>query len=285
MEWILLACLGMVGAQPNDYAQLNGTWRVTALVENGKSLTATQIQANFVSDQTVTFDGPTLTYRAPDRIDPVRRPITLNVNAEPKEIDLIGSERGREVKGIYGVFGDSMMICFPTAESHTGRPTEFTSLPDSGHVIITLKRVSASSKLPAAQPFTVTSSEQAKVPVQNLPPAPVPVSSAERIREALLGTWGHQTEDAIAYMTFNPDGTYSSTMNWKAGFKRSMYKDVRSSGNWRLENNNTIVVNITASTSAEMRGQVYSARIVSMTANELNTIDGMGRMKRDWKVR
>jgi uncharacterized protein (TIGR03067 family) len=284
MGWILLAGLGIAAQQPDDYAQLNGTWRVTALVENGKALTAKQIQANFVADQTVTFDGPTISYRAPDIIDPVRRPFTLNAKAEPKEIDMIGGQGGREVKGIYGVFGDSMMICFPTADSHTGRPSEFSSLPDSHHVILTLKRVAASAK-PAEQPFKATSSQPGVLPVQNLPPAPVPVSSAERIREALLGTWGHQTEDAIAYMTFNPDGTYSSTLNWKSGFKRTFHQDVRSSGNWRLENNNTIVVTITASTSAEMRGQIYSARIVSMTANELNTVDGMGRIKRDWKVR
>jgi len=283
MGWILLLVAGLA-AQPDDYAQLNGNWRVTALVENGKALTAKQIQANFVADQIVTFDGPTISYRAPDMIDPVRRPFTLNAKAEPKEIDMIGGQGGREVKGIYGVFGDSMMICFPTADNHTGRPTEFSSLPDSHHVILTLKRVAASAKPTAEAATKPASSQPAVLPVQNLPPPPVPVNQTERIRAAILGTWGHQTEDAIAYMTFNPDGTYSSTLNWKSGFKRTFHQDVRSSGNWRLENN-TIVVTITASTSAEMRGQIYSARIVSMTANELNTVDGMGRVKRDWKVR
>src|SRR4051794_4306088 len=98
MGWIPALLIGFgVAADPNDLAQMNGAWRVTALVENGKALTTQQITASYVADQTVTIDGPTIAYRSPEMIEAVRRPFTINPQAEPKEIDIIGGQNGRVV--------------------------------------------------------------------------------------------------------------------------------------------------------------------------------------------
>jgi uncharacterized protein (TIGR03067 family) len=293
MGWIPVLMLGLgAAADADDYARMNGTWRVSSMVEEGKVLSARQIAANFAADQVITIEGPTITYRSPELVEPVRRPFTLNAKPDPKEIDLIGGPGGRVVKGIYGVFGDSLMICFPTGGSNPARPSEFSSLPDSDHVILTLKRVSAPATTPGVQPipvpFTAPKAGPAPAAKASPPAQPVPVAipavPPERYREVLVGTWGHQTDDAVAYTTLNPDGTYSATMNWKSGFKKAFHPDVRSSGTWKVEGN-MLMFTITASTSAEMRNHVYSFRIVSISGNEAVTVDGMGRLKRDWKVR
>lgn len=283
MGWIPALLVGLsVGADPSDIAQLSGTWRVTTLVENGKALSAKQIAASYVADQIVTIDGPTISYRTPEMIDPVRRPFVINAKAEPKQIDIIGGEKGREVQGIYGLFGDSLMICLPTADAHAGRPTEFTSQPDSEHVILVLKRVGAAAPA-ASAPAGVKAVGQA-TPAAAKPAAPAAPARTPLKAEMLVGTWGHQTDDAVAYTTLNADGTFSTNMSWKSGFKKTFNPDVRSSGTWKLEGGN-LLFTINASTSSERRNQIYTFRVVSLEGNEIVTVDGMGRLKRDWKVR
>jgi hypothetical protein len=84
-------------------------------------------------------------------------------------------------------------------------------------------------------------------------------------------------------MTFNPDGTFSSTRTWKKGFQRVFHEDVRSSGTWKVENG-IVIINITASTEPDLRNQIYSYRISSITPNDVVYVDQLGQVRREWKV-
>jgi hypothetical protein len=99
----------------------------------------------------------------------------------------------------------------------------------------------------------------------------------------LLGNWGHQDEDKVEMMTFNPDGTFSATRTWKKGFQRIFHEDVRSSGTWKVEHS-IAIMNITASTDPELRNQVYSYRIRSISPSDVVYLNQQGQVRREWKV-
>jgi hypothetical protein len=120
------------------------------------------------------------------------------------------------------------------------------------------------------------------------PPLPAAASPAqlkdEDLRKALLGTWGHQSEDWITLFTLNADGTFSSTRNFKKKFGKIFHEDVRSSGTWKVDHG-VVISMITASTNPDMRNQIFSYRIRSISPTELLAADQFGNLRREWKTR
>ncbi|MFM7150233.1 MAG: TIGR03067 domain-containing protein [Gemmataceae bacterium] len=60
----------------------------------------------------------------------------------PKEVDSLydnGPAKGKSVKGIYKVEGDTITYCW--AEPEKDRPKEFATKADSGHTLMVLKKV------------------------------------------------------------------------------------------------------------------------------------------------
>lgn len=106
----------------------------------------------------------------------------------------------------------------------------------------------------------------------------------DEMKKKLVGTWGHQTEEAVTYYTLNADGTFSAVVDYKEGLRNAFKEDIRSSGTWRLENG-VIVVTLTTSTDKNLRGQIFSWRITNMGDRDLIAVDNQGKLRHEWKVR
>jgi uncharacterized protein (TIGR03067 family) len=264
-----------LGAPPADMPMLQGTWRITALVDNGQALSEKQIENEFARDRVVHFEGPVLRFQPPYSRDERRLPVVINTNTTPWQVDVSGGERVGP-KGILNLIGDSLVVCLGGQEQND-RPSEFSSPKDSGRILMTMTRVKPVVNTPPQKPPTTT-------PVVPLPTPPATTSNDDTVRRNLIGTWGHQDENVISYVTFNGDGSYSSVLTWKKGFEKLFNKEVRSSGTWKVDNG-VVIVHITASTEPDHRNQVYSFRLVSLSATDLVGIDGLGRSRREWRVR
>ncbi|HEX2473903.1 MAG TPA: hypothetical protein VHK01_04100 [Lacipirellulaceae bacterium] len=260
---VAIGLLEHVGARSAAAQSLDGTWEISAVIDNGRVVEPTDVLLNYAADGRVIIRGQTVELVVPMTYQRKRLPFVVDNTKSPMNVDLAGTEKtgGR---GIFLASKDSLVLCLSSRDR--GRPTSFASLPGSGNLLVTLKRISAGdSSSPAPSPPTAPSYED------------------EQLRRMLIGTWGHQDADSIHYITLNGDGSVSSTMTWKDRFKQMFHQDVRSSGTWKVLDG-VVIVNITTSTDKERRGQVGSFRVRSINGSELVAVDHNGQVRQEWKA-
>jgi len=253
----LISTVLMLSSQPPANPQpLQGTWKITALIEDGKSLTDKEIATEFVADGQFIIDGNVVSLLPPGQFN--RRALIFTTGEEKglKTLDIAGTAKG-DSKGIYSLSGDTMLLCLGKT-----RPTDFGADASTGNVLIALKRVG------------------------QVPPkvAPVAAPAPADMTAKLIGTWGHQDDKAVYYYTLNQDGTFSATQDWKKGLKKLFDMDIRSSGTWKLEGD-TVVVRVTKSNDDFRNGQIYSYKVTTLDKDSLITVNQYGNARREWRVR
>jgi len=286
MLYFLVMLLGITlpQTQTDDNKLLQGKWKVVTVLENGKSLTVQEIATQLVVDGIFNVDGLIINFLPPGQFQPKQIPFVIDSKVDPKSIDLMGTTK-IGATGIYLLSGDSLMLLFPGVGEKT-RPADFSNNPGSHRVLIVLQRVTAATQAkaaaaPVATPTTTSNPGPTTVIVTQLPVAP---TVAQDMKAKLIGTWGHQTEEAITYYTLNADGTFSSTIDWKKGIQNVFKSDQRSSGFWSL-NNGVIIVTITAATDSQLVNQVFSWRVTNLSDRNLIAVDNQGKLRYEWRVR
>jgi uncharacterized protein (TIGR03067 family) len=260
---VAIGLLEHIGARSAAAQSLDGTWEISAVIDNGRVVEPTDVLLNYAADGRVIIRGQTVELVVPTTYQRKRLPFVVDNTKSPMNVDLAGTEKtgGR---GIFLASKDSLVLCLSSRDR--GRPTSFASLPGSGNLLVTLKRIAAGdSSSPSPSPPTAPSYED------------------EQLQRMLVGTWGHQDADSIHYITLNSDGSVSSTMTWKDRFKQMFHQDVRSSGTWKVLDG-VVIVNTTTSTDKERRGQVGSFRVRSINGTELVAVDHNGQVRQEWKA-
>jgi uncharacterized protein (TIGR03067 family) len=123
-------------ALKKDRKQIAGTWRGAALVVNGKKSTDDDAKALTVINGA---DG-TWSLRDKDRVVS-KGTSTFDPTKKPKTIDFtptIGEDKGKKYLGIYELGENTRKMCFAPAGME--RPTEFSSMPGSEHILVTFER-------------------------------------------------------------------------------------------------------------------------------------------------
>ncbi len=240
---------------------LDGVWEITAVIDDGRVVSPTDIRTNYAADGRVTINGQVAQLIMPMTYQRKQLPFAVDASRSPARLDLAGAEKtgGR---GIILPSKDTMILCL--ASRDRDRPTSFSSQPGSGNLLVTLNRSTgdAASTPTSGQPQTY---------------------SDDQLRQMLAGTWGHQDEESIHYLTFNSDGTMTATMTWKDNFKKMFHQDVRSSGSWKVQNG-VVLVKIDNSSDKERIGQLFSFRIRSISSTELVAVDAQGTVRQEWKA-
>jgi uncharacterized protein (TIGR03067 family) len=259
--WMLIGACWLTNAAAQS---LDGTWEITAVIDDGRVVEPTNVLLNYAADGRVVIRGQTVELVVPMTFQRKRLPFVVDTSKSPMAVDLAGAEKtgGR---GIFMADKNTLVLCL--ASRDRARPTSYASLPGSGNLLVTLQRAASSggnNPLPG-------------------PPGPVPSYEDEQLRRMLVGTWGHQDADSVHYITFNGDGSMSATMTWKDQFKQLFHQDVRSSGGWKVLDG-VIIVNINTSTDKERRGQVGSFRVRSINSTELVAVDHAGQVRQEWKA-
>jgi uncharacterized protein (TIGR03067 family) len=120
-----------------DRKQIKGTWRGVALVVNGEKFTENDAKALTV------VNGADGAWSICDKEDEKSKGTsTVDPTKNPKAIDItpsIGGDKGMRYLGIYELGENSRKVCI--AQPGKDRPTEFSSTPGSGHILVTFERV------------------------------------------------------------------------------------------------------------------------------------------------
>jgi uncharacterized protein (TIGR03067 family) len=260
---IAVAIVENAGLRAALAQSLDGTWEISAVIDNGRVVEPTDVLLNYAADGRVIIRGQTVELVVPMTYQRKRLPFVVDNTKSPMSVDLAGTEKtgGR---GIFLASKDTLVLCLSSRDR--GRPASFASLPGSGNLLVTLKRLTGGdSSSPSPSPPSVPSYED------------------DQLRRMLIGTWGHQDADSIHYITINGDGSFSATMTWKDRFKQMFHQDVRSSGTWKVLEG-VVIVNTTTSTDKERRGQVGSFRVRSISGTELVAVDHNGQVRQEWKA-
>lgn len=256
--WLLfLMPAGRAAAQ-----SLDGAWEITTVIDNGRVVEPTEVLLNYAADGRVTIRGQQVELVVPMTYQRKRLPFAVDNSQSPITFDFAGAEKtgGR---GILMASKDSLLLCL--AGRNQGRPTSFASLPGSGNLLVTLRRTTGAPPSNPTQPTTPPSYQD------------------EQLRQLLIGTWGHQDEESIHYMTLGSDGSAKTLTTWKDQFKQLFHQDVRSSGKWQVQDG-VVTVTIETSTDGERRNQTGSFRVRSITGNELVAVDYDGKVRQEWKA-
>jgi len=122
-----------------DRKQIEGTWRVVALVVNGDKASdgdAKKITViNGADGAWRLYDDGKEINKGPSTIDPTMKPKTIDF--KPSE----GEGKGEEYLGIYELGKKTRKMCF--APPGKPRPTEFASKAGSEHILVTFEREKA----------------------------------------------------------------------------------------------------------------------------------------------
>jgi uncharacterized protein (TIGR03067 family) len=259
---VVAALLLLVTSGMRATAQsLDGVWEITAVIDNGRVVEPTEVLMNYAADGRVVIRGQQVELLVPGTYQRKQLPFMVDGSKSPMTFDMAGAEKtgGR---GIFMASKDGVLLCLSSRDQ--GRPTTFASLPGSGNLLVTLRRATgANPSLPA--------------------PPNAPSYQDAQLRQLLVGTWGHQDSDSIHYMTLNNDGTVNEVMTWKDQFKQLFHQDVRSSGNWQVQNG-VVTITVNNSTDAERRGLTGSFRVRSINGSELAAVDYNGQVRQEWKA-
>jgi len=259
---LLLALICSLVANVAAAQSLDGVWEITAVIDDGRVVSPTDIRSNYAADGHVTINGQVAQLILPMTFQRKQLPFAVDASRSPARLDLAGAEKtgGR---GIILPSKDTLILCLASRDHD--RPKSFSSQPGSGNLLVTLNRASADA------PSTPT-------------PGQLPTYSDDQLRQMLAGTWGHQDEETIHYLTLNADGSLTATMTWKDNFKKMFHQDVRSSGTWKVQNG-VVLVKIDSSTDKERNGQLFSFRIRSINSTELVAVDANGSVRQEWKAK
>ncbi|WP_020471129.1 TIGR03067 domain-containing protein [Zavarzinella formosa] len=294
---LLLALSMLPAAEGDDLKALAGNWKVVAIFEEGAALSEKEIASELFAEGKISIDGPVISFLPPGAFEKKSVAFVVDKTTEPKQISLVGATKVG-TKGIFMHSGDSLMVCV-AGLGEKEAPKEFGTPKNSGRILMTFKRIkddekdvpvphrpaptAVEEKIPAADPLVAP--YQVKAPVFSpIPPPVAPVDDGGKFKKMLVGTWGHQTDETVTYITLNADGSFSMSTTWKRSIKSVFKDDIRTSGEWKLDDG-VIVAKVSTSTTKELRGQVYSYRVVRIGESDLVAVDQTGKSRREWKVR
>lgn len=116
-----------------ERVKFQGNWRFESMEVQGKRKPDTDFgkyKVVFQGDQWTVSEGDRIAARTFFRLDPTK---------SPKTIDIVDIDKGRIIRGIYKLEGDALTVCDRGAEKGS-RPAEFATQPDSGLVLVVLRR-------------------------------------------------------------------------------------------------------------------------------------------------
>jgi uncharacterized protein (TIGR03067 family) len=162
-------------------AALQGEWRMASLVVHGDPVPEDQVRSGRLS---VAGDRYTPTFGTAA----VAARIALDPSRAPGAVDftyLDGPQKGKTVKGIYAVRGDTLTVCRGLGEGDP-RPARFEAPAGSGHLLVVWKRAPRASGEAARELARLQGSWTMVSAVTD--GKPVPEQSARKVTVHILGT-------------------------------------------------------------------------------------------------
>jgi uncharacterized protein (TIGR03067 family) len=136
LVFVLAFVMGAIPVPPDDSDSLQGIWTAQSMEADGKAA-----PANAVSRMRFTFQGKKLLVKGNSPDDREEQcSYKIDTTKSPNCLDFTPTKEKKTVLAIYEVKEDELKVCLRHEGSPGGRPTEFSTKPDSGLVLIVFKK-------------------------------------------------------------------------------------------------------------------------------------------------
>lgn len=286
-SWGVLAsvvCAQAVVAQAQDdgYRELQGTWQIVELVDNGRVIPAAAIPSWLPSGGVVDIIDNALVFRSPANGQRHARSFVVDATRLPKLFNLV-RERELFAQGIYQVDQGRLVVCL-TPVSLGPRPTDFSAAEGSRRMLMVL------SKTASAATSTGSAAAPAGGQVLPLPPPPsvvptptvtpvaltTPLSDAD-VRRMLPGKWKLADAYGALILSLGANGIYETYRETVAGstVQQVFAKVPVSSGTWTFQQG-AVVFNCTSASQPERVHRTFPFYLRTITPQELVFVDYAG---------
>jgi uncharacterized protein (TIGR03067 family) len=255
--------------QDVDLKHFQGHWEVVELVEDGKIIPREAIREWLPSGGQFEIAENALIFTSPHDGKKHVKVFSLDATQFPKGFDL--STRAKtEATGIYHFDNGQLIICLSDPDE-SKRPTEFSAKDGSKQVLMTLQRM---DKRPVAQAKQEPSGAAAKV------------LNDGQVKELLMGTWRYTDNVGALFVTFHPDGTFSTVREVKEMrlFQKVFVQTPISTGKWNLQNGK-LAFHVRTSVHPDRVNKEFDFFIRSITDHDFIFVDYLGRVGQAVKVR
>jgi uncharacterized protein (TIGR03067 family) len=128
-------CAEPPDAVKKDMAQLEGEWSMVSAEANGQTVPEEVVKTGkrvVKGDETTVSLGDRVLMKAKFAVDPSKKPKTIDYTVSE------GPSKGKVVKGIYELNGDTVKFCFSGPDKD--RPSEFSAPAESGRTYSVWKK-------------------------------------------------------------------------------------------------------------------------------------------------
>ncbi len=291
-----------------ELKQLNGHWRVSQMVENGRTVPEDQMRQLLPGGGTLEIIDYTILFESPLDGSKSTKSFRVNPTTYPKQIAILDRDN-TDGTGIYQIDQGKWVICVtPMINDY---PTEFSSPEGSQRMLLVLERFDPgtesipgrNSPLPQYQPVQKSSPAPevatARPPSNSvatgkiaLPSPPIVADNVaariltdSEVRSMALGTWRINDTEGSIDIVFRADGTfrtyrYSQVMQ---NFHTIFVPNPISAGNWSISNGR-LMAQISQSYRLDKVNQSFVPAVRSISATDMILEDHLGRVTRAVKV-
>ncbi len=138
MAFVLVVGLLLAADDPEqdgvkrEMVKFQGTWQFVSVEVDGTKTPYMGFTVVVKGDQWTVCEGDRCAAKVTLELDPTKKPKTI-------DLVYVDVEKKGRIRGIYSLEGDRLTVCYRNSEKGD-RPTEFATKPDSGFVLLRLKR-------------------------------------------------------------------------------------------------------------------------------------------------
>ena len=307
----LFSCIIVHAAQAdpldNEVKQLQGGWRITEMVENGRVMSASDMQHGLPGGGLIDIIDYTVIFKSP--VSGVRgtRSFRIDPTSYPKQIVIRNGDSVTGV-GIYQLDQGKFVVC--VAAPNVPPPREFNAPQGSGRTLMVMtpqkaKQGDSLKSLPAppTRLKTVSSNQSSiastanqtpigstpnQTPIANANPGALPgastsvaariLSDADVVRR-LVGVWRLNDGEGLVDLTILADKTFSSYRHTQtmANFHSVFVAKPVSVGRWAVQRGQ-LTLTITSSWRSDRQNTQATFAVRSISESDAIIVDALGRV-------
>ena len=304
----------------NEIKLLNGNWRVTQMVEDGKSIPEDQMKYVLPGGGILEIVDMTILFKSPIDGRKETRSFRIDPTSYPKKI-AIHQRDTTTGAGIYKIDQGKLVVCL--SKNTSQQVNEFTAAAGSQQTLMILEKFEDgesrpvpgyNTSLPAPpprqaesnqatvvtrptpvttpQPPTTTASSTSIIKTPESGAAPdtnslvgKPVLTDSQVHNMILGKWRINDQEGSVDMVFGANGKFQTYRYYQSvqNFQTVFVPTPISSGDWSITGGR-LLAKVTSSTRANQINHVFQPSVRSISANDMILVDHFGRVSRAVKI-
>ena len=284
---VIIAAVAQADPLDNEVKRLQGAWRVTEMVENGRVMSKSEMRNGLPGGGLADIIDCTVIFKSP--VNGVRstRSFRIDPTTYPKQIVILDRDKVTGV-GIYQLDQGKFVIC--VAGPRTSVPTEFSAPERSGRTLMVMEPHQvdqgdiAKISLPPPPRITKTTSSQTAT-VKTNPPLKTTVpdpsasvagrilSDADVVR-MMIGTWQLNDGEGLVDITINANKTFSAFRHTQtmSNFHSVFVPKPVSAGTWAVQKGQ-LTLTITSSWRSDRQNTRATFAVRSISSSDAIIVD------------